>query len=73
MPYYDYCCEKCGKEFEIFAGINDPRDDVRCEACGGGARRLFDSIVTAKKSGSGGSSSASSCSTCSTRNCSSCG
>ena len=25
MPTYDYACEKCGHEFEIFQSMNDPR------------------------------------------------
>ena len=25
MPTYDYACEKCGHEFEVFQSMNDPR------------------------------------------------
>jgi len=25
MPTYDYECEKCGHEFEVFQSMNDPR------------------------------------------------
>lgn len=25
MPTYDYVCEKCGNEFEVFQSMNDPK------------------------------------------------
>jgi putative FmdB family regulatory protein len=33
MPNYDYVCEKCGHEFEVFQSMNDPRL-TRCPAKG---------------------------------------
>ena len=33
MPTYDYLCEACGHELEIFQGINDPVKK-KCPECG---------------------------------------
>jgi putative FmdB family regulatory protein len=40
MPTYDYVCEKCGKEFEVFQSMNDARLE-KCldEACDGRMKR----------------------------------
>jgi putative FmdB family regulatory protein len=42
MPNYDYLCEKCGHEFEVFQSMNDEKLTV-CpqEECGGSVRRLL--------------------------------
>ena len=78
MAYYDYFCDKCKKPFEVQCGINDDRSWVRCERCGGDkVRRMFDSILVPKKTGSGkksasGASGGSSCSSCASHNCGSC-
>lgn len=40
MPTYDYVCEKCGREFEVFQSMNDPRlTDCLDENCDGNMRR----------------------------------
>jgi putative FmdB family regulatory protein len=40
MPIYEYCCEKCGREFEEWQKFSD--DPVeQCEECGGRTRRLI--------------------------------
>lgn len=40
MPTYTYECRKCGHTFDIFHSISaTPR--VKCEECGGGAKRLM--------------------------------
>jgi putative FmdB family regulatory protein len=42
MPNYDYACAKCGKTFEVFQSMNDPRlDSCPDETCGGSVRRLL--------------------------------
>jgi putative FmdB family regulatory protein len=42
MPNYDYACAKCGKTFEVFQSMNDPRlESCPDEACGGSVRRLL--------------------------------
>lgn len=40
MPIYEYQCEKCGKDFELFRSITD---DGRpsCKFCGGPVKKLI--------------------------------
>lgn len=42
MPTYDYVCEKCGHQFEVFQSMKDDKLTV-CpeEGCGGRVRRLL--------------------------------
>ncbi|MCK9275404.1 MAG: zinc ribbon domain-containing protein [Syntrophales bacterium] len=40
MPIYEYKCEKCGKEFEMFQGIADPAVTA-CKFCNGRVRKLM--------------------------------
>jgi putative FmdB family regulatory protein len=40
MPIYEYCCDKCGNEFEEWQKFSDPVVD-KCPDCGGSARRLI--------------------------------
>jgi putative FmdB family regulatory protein len=40
MPTYDYACEKCGRTFEYFQSMNDPRlTECIFEGCGGAVKR----------------------------------
>ncbi len=40
MPTYEYVCEKCHKEFEVFQSMKDPRlTDCQDAACGGHVKR----------------------------------
>lgn len=42
MPNYDYQCEKCGKRFEVFQSMNDPKlTDCPEPGCGGNVKRLL--------------------------------
>lgn len=42
MPNYDYLCSSCGKTFEVFQSMNDPRLETCPDAdCGGSVRRLI--------------------------------
>jgi len=42
MPNYDYQCEKCGKRFEVFQSMNDPKlTDCPEPGCGGTVKRLL--------------------------------
>ena len=42
MPNYDYECEKCGKRFEVFQSMNDPKlTDCPEPGCGGTVKRLL--------------------------------
>ncbi len=40
MPIYEYKCEKCGKEFEVFQGIADPAVTA-CKFCKGKVSKLM--------------------------------
>ncbi len=42
MPNYDYVCETCGYQFEVFQSMNDPKlTDCPQEGCDGKVRRLL--------------------------------
>ena len=41
MPVYVYRCPKCKKDsIELYVDVKD-RDDVKCPACGGEAKRNY--------------------------------
>jgi len=40
MPIYEYKCQKCGKQFEAFQGINDP-DLKSCKFCKGKVHKMM--------------------------------
>ena len=53
MPTYDYECEACGHEMELFQGINDPVQK-KCPECGKSKlRRLFGTGAAIVFKGSG--------------------
>jgi putative FmdB family regulatory protein len=53
MPTYDYECDACGHEFELFQGINDPHQR-KCPKCGKlKLRRLFGTGAAVVFKGSG--------------------
>jgi putative FmdB family regulatory protein len=53
MPTYDYECDACGHEFELFQGINDPLQR-KCPQCGKlKLRRLFGTGAAVVFKGSG--------------------
>ena len=53
MPTYDYECDACGHEMELFQGINDPVKK-KCPECGKNKlRRLFGSGAAIVFKGSG--------------------
>ena len=53
MPTYDYECDACGHEFELFQGINDPVQR-KCPECGKlKLRRLFGTGAAVVFKGSG--------------------
>jgi putative FmdB family regulatory protein len=42
MPTYDYECQKCGKRFEFFQSMKDPKlETCVAESCGGAVKRLL--------------------------------
>lgn len=53
MPTYDYQCDACDHEFEVFQGINDPLKR-KCPECGKNKlRRLFGTGAAIVFKGSG--------------------
>lgn len=40
MPIYEYKCQKCGNEFEVFQGVSDPPVEI-CKYCGGPVNKLM--------------------------------
>lgn len=53
MPTYDYECDACGHDFELFQGINDPVQR-KCPQCGKlKLRRLFGTGAAVVFKGSG--------------------
>jgi putative FmdB family regulatory protein len=51
MPIYEYKCQKCGNEFEIFQGITDQPVQT-CQSCGGPVCKLM-SLSTFHLKGNG--------------------
>ncbi|HET57335.1 MAG TPA: zinc ribbon domain-containing protein [Deltaproteobacteria bacterium] len=51
MPIYEYKCEKCGKEFEVFQNISDP-PITTCRFCKGKVRKQV-SLSSFQLKGSG--------------------
>lgn len=42
MPNYDYRCETCGHQFEVFQSMKDDKlQDCPVEGCGGRVKRLL--------------------------------
>ena len=39
MPIYEYCCDKCGDQFEHLQGFSD-KPLKKCKKCGGRLRKL---------------------------------
>jgi len=40
MPFYVYRCESCGKELEVYQGINE-KPLLQCSKCGGALKRII--------------------------------
>lgn len=34
MPIYEYCCQDCGRDFDLFVRTADKRSDPVCPECG---------------------------------------
>lgn len=50
MPTYEYRCEKCKKEFELFQKISEPPLS-KCPDCGGKVTRLVSAASFSLKGG----------------------
>ena len=51
MPIYEYKCQKCGNQFEVFQGISDP-EVKSCKFCKGKVHKLV-SLSSFSLKGSG--------------------
>lgn len=51
MPIYEFKCEECGREFEVFQRITDP-EVTTCKFCKGHTRKLV-SLSTFHLKGTG--------------------
>jgi putative FmdB family regulatory protein len=51
MPIYEYKCQKCGNQFEVFQGISDP-EVKKCSVCKGKVQKLV-SLSSFSLKGSG--------------------
>ena len=40
MPIYEYRCENCGEELELFRSITD-KGSLSCKSCGGSMKKLI--------------------------------
>ena len=40
MPIYEYRCESCGEELELFRSITD-NNNPSCKSCGGSMKKLI--------------------------------
>jgi len=34
MPVYTYLCSNCGSKFDILAGVNSQKEELKCKNCG---------------------------------------
>lgn len=50
MPIYEYECQDCGKQFEVFQGISE-KPLKKCQYCHGKAKRLISQSSFALKGG----------------------
>jgi len=51
MPIYEYKCQKCGNQFEVFRGISDP-EVKNCKLCKGKVQKIV-SLSSFSLKGSG--------------------
>jgi len=77
MPQYDYKCQECQQAFSIFCGMNDNRDNIKCEHCNSSdVYRIYNGIITKTKGvmadSSSHSATSSACGSCSGGSCSGC-
>lgn len=52
MPYYDYACLECDKDYTFERSIKDEEPHYVCDTCGYGLSRIYNNIgITFKGSG----------------------
>ena len=70
MPIFEFCCDKCGREFEEL--VMSSSEKISCPECKSEDVKKLMSTASFKSSGNFSSSTGSSCSGCTSSNCSSC-
>src|SRR5438046_1697774 len=40
MPFYEYRCDACDRQFEVYHGINE-KPEMKCETCSGPVRKVL--------------------------------
>jgi len=53
MPHYEYHCEACKKDFELFLTLHEHEEPIKCPKCGSRkVQQLMSAVmvVTSKKS-----------------------
>lgn len=51
MPYYNFVCKQCGRQFEVKVAVSE-KSSVRCPECSSDMlRQIFSGIGLLKKSG----------------------
>lgn len=52
MPLYNYRCEKCDTQVELFRSVSD-KEDVLCDGCGAVLTKMPSSIAVATRRSKG--------------------
>ena len=55
MPVFDYKCEDCGKQYDVFHKGREIETDVVCPSCGSARHKRLMSVTNIGKSAGGGS------------------
>jgi putative FmdB family regulatory protein len=45
MPIYEFQCKKCGQKWELLISVEEYREDIRCEKCGGEMKRVYNTFA----------------------------
>jgi putative FmdB family regulatory protein len=71
MPTYEYRCEECSSQYEVFHKVREVENDVICPACGSSSHRRLMSLTGMSMTGyaSSASSSYNSADSCSSGSC----
>ncbi|KQC08650.1 MAG: hypothetical protein APR62_04265 [Smithella sp. SDB] len=56
MPFYEYRCRKCGKQFEKIVSISETNKKQICPYCGGKNTEKLISVFSAKVASTNGNS-----------------
>lgn len=62
MPIYEYCCEECGKDFEVFVRSTAKQGTPSCPECGSTETRKALSSFCCVGASTGSTANAAACS-----------